>query len=209
MKYGLLVKKLNMIDKKIITSGELKSYCSILKITYLDAIKYLIRYKYLHRIMRGIFYNPSIHERKMGEFDMTYREAIIKALEIKGVKNWYFGLESAIKLNNLTHEFFVVDYILNDTISRTKSLEVFGNKVKFVKVKPKLCKFGMKKTNYMKFSNIEKTILDFIYLFKYRGFEDPLIKSKIIDYVDIASKEKLLSYAKHYNKTVEEFVRTL
>jgi predicted transcriptional regulator of viral defense system len=209
MKYRLLVKKLNMIDKKIITSDELKSYCSILKITYLEAIKYLIRYKYLHRIMRGIFYNPSIHERKISGLDMTYREAIIKALEIKGVNNWYFGLESAIKLNNLTHELFVIDYILNDTIARTKSLDVFGNKIRFVKVKPELCKFGMKKTNYMRFSDIEKTILDFIYLLKYRGFEDPLIKSKIINYIDITSKEKLLSYAKHYNKTVEEFVRKL
>ena len=198
-----------MIDKKIITSDELKSYCAILKITYLDAIKYLIRHKYLHRIMRGIFYNPSIHERKMGGFDMTYREAIIKSLEIKGVKNWYFGLESAIKLNNLSHEFFVVDYILNDTIARTKSLEVFGNKVRFVKIKPELCKFGVKKVNYVKFSDVEKTILDFIYLLKYRGLEDPLIKSKIIDYLDVASKDKLLSYAKKYNKTVEEFVRSL
>lgn len=209
MKYGLLVKKLNLIDKKIITSDELKSYCSLVEVTYLDAIKYLIRYKYLHRIMRGIFYNPSIRERKMNGFDMTYREAIIKALEIKGVKNYYFGLETAIKLNNLTHEFFVVDYILNDSIARTKSLEVFGNKVKFVKIKPELCKFGMKKINYLKFSDVEKTILDFIYLLKYRGYENSLIRSKIIDYVDVASKDKLLSYAKRYNKAVEEFVRSL
>ncbi|MCF7872390.1 hypothetical protein K9L97_05135 [Candidatus Woesearchaeota archaeon] len=209
MKYGLLVKKLNLIDKKIITSDELKSYCSMVGVTYLDAIKYLIRYKYLHRIMRGIFYNPSIRERKMNGFDMTYREAIIKALEIKGVKNWYFGLETAIKLNNLTHEFFVVDYILNDSIARTKSLEVFGNKVRFVKVKSELCNFGMKRINYLKFSDVEKTILDFIYLLKYRGYEAPLIRSKIIDYVDIASKDKLKTYAKKYNKTVEEFVRSL
>jgi predicted transcriptional regulator of viral defense system len=209
MKYGLLVKKLNLIDKNIIVSDDLKSYCSILKMEYLDAIKYLIRHKYLHRIMRGIFYNPSIRERKMGGFDITYREAIVKALEIKGVNDWYFGLETALKLNNLTHEFFVVDYILNDKISRRKSLEVFGNKIKFVKVKPKLCKLGIKKLKYMKFSDVEKTILDFVYLLKYRGFSDAIVKNKIIDYLEFASKEKLLSYSKKYNKKVEEFVRSL
>ena len=209
MSYGLLVKKLNLVKEKIITSSDLKSYCVILKMEYLDAIKYLIRHKYLHRIMRGIFYNPSIRERKMGGFDITYREAIAKALEIKGVKNWYLGLETAIKLNNLTHEFFIIDYIINDKIGRSNSLEVFGNKVKFVKVKSELCRFGIKKLKYVRFSDVEKTILDFVYLLKYRGFSDFLIKNKIIDYLEFSSKEKLLSYSKKYNKKVEEFVRLL
>jgi hypothetical protein len=209
MKYGLLVEKLNSLDEKFITSKDIKSYCSIIKMKYSDAIIYLTRHRHLVVLFKGIFYRPGIVERKNKSYDIGYREAIVKALEIKGVKNWYFGLETAIKLNNLTHEFFVIDYILNDTITRTKSLKVFGNKVKFIKVKPKLCKFGINKFKNLKFSDIEKTVLDMVYLKKYNGYDDVTIKDFIFPYLDYCSKEKLRKYAKRYNKKMESFVDVL
>lgn len=206
MSYPLLIRKLHLEKNKIIKDDLLREYCKLLGMKYNEVITYLINNKYLVRILRGIFYIKSVDERKYDKCNIYYLDAIKKALKIKGVNNWYLGLESAIKRNNLTHEFFVVDYIINDTIFRAKTITVMGHKIKFVKVKSKLCIFGIKKEKFP-YSDIEKTLLDFIYLLKYKGFENSLIKSKIIDYISFASKDKLLSYARSYNKKVEEFVK--
>jgi hypothetical protein len=209
MKYRLLIKKLNIIEDKFITSDEIKKYCSILKIDYPDVIKYLVRHRYLHPIMRGIFYNASLTERKWNSFDINYRDAFIKALEIKGIKNWYFGLETAIKFNNLTHEFFVVDFIINDKIGRAKPLEVFGNKIKMVKLKPGLFRFGIKKSKKFRYSDVEKTVLDMIYLKRYGGLDDSTIADYIKSYLEHCSKEKLKRYARKYNNKMGEFIKSL
>lgn len=207
MSYPLLIRKLHLEKNKIIKDDVLREYCKLLEMDYNKVITYLINNKYLVRILRGIFYIKSADERKYDKCDMYYLDAIKEALKIKGVTHWYLGLESAIKRHNLTHEFFVITYIVNDTIFRAKTIKVMGHKIKFVKVKPKLCTFGINKEKFP-YSDIEKTLLDFIYLMKYKGFEDVLIKSKIIDYVEFASKDKLLSYANFYNKKVEDFVRS-
>ena len=96
MSYKLLIKKLMIDKKKIITREELKEYCKSLKMSYSSVIGYLLRNRYVERILRGIFYVKSIEERKLNKSDMSFYEAIKEALRIKGVKNWYFGLESAI-----------------------------------------------------------------------------------------------------------------
>ena len=198
-----------MVEEKFITSDELKKYCSILKMEYPDAIRYLVRHKYLHTIMKGIFYNPSLSERKFNRFDINYREAIVKALDIKGIKNWYFGLETAIKFHNLTHEFFVIDFIINDTIGRAKPLNIFGNKIKMIKLKPELFRFGIKKSNNLKYSDVEKTILDMIYLKRYSGLDDSTIVNYIMPYIELCSKEKLKVYSRRYNKKIMDFIRLL
>jgi hypothetical protein len=206
MSFPLLIRKLHLEKNKIVKDDLLREYCKLLEMDYHKVITYLVNNKYLIRILRGIFYIKSADERKYDKCDIYYLDALKEALKIKGVDNWYLGLESAIKRNNLTHEFFVVDYILNDTIFRAKTITVMGHKVKFIKLKPELCSFGINEGKFP-YSDVEKTLLDFIYLMKYKGFEDSLIKSKLIDYMSLASKDKLLFYAKHYNKKVEEFVR--
>ena len=95
-------------------------------------VGYLMTNNYIIRILRGIFYVKSIEERKFKNVDMDYLAVIKRTLEIKEVKNWYFGLNTAVKLNNLTHEYFVIDYVLNDIIARPRPIEILGHKIKFI-----------------------------------------------------------------------------
>ena len=87
-----------MIEESYIDSKLLKEYCKELKLDYYTVIRYLLSNRYLYRILRGVFYKPSIEERKLGILRVNHLEAISHALRIKGVKNWYFGLESALKM---------------------------------------------------------------------------------------------------------------
>jgi len=205
MSYKILTKKLYLTEEKIISRDLVRDYCKKLKLDYKIAIIYLLNNRYLYRILRGIFYKPSIEERKLKKIDIDYKEAIAAALKIKGIKNWYFGLETALKLNNYTHEYFTIDFIINDTIYRVKPLEIFGHKIKFSKLKKGLFKFGIK--NHV--SEIEKTVLDIIYLSKYGGFSDKEINNKIVDLIGYCSETKLLEYSENYNKNIVSFVEKL
>jgi len=204
----LLIKKLCLEKKRFITRDELREYCRELSIDYYDTIRYLLSRGYLIRILRGIFYVKSIEERKLKKINISYIEGIVRALEMKGIKNWYFGLDTAIKLNNLTHEYFTTDFIINDKIFRPKPIEILGHKIKFIKISSKLTKFGIIK-KMVPFSDKEKTVLDIIYLSKYNNLNDFEIKNKITDLIKSCSKNKLLSYSKNYKKTVREFIKLL
>lgn len=201
MTLKLIVEKLARDNKKFITSNEIKDYCRKLALDYLTTIKYLLRNKYIARIFRGIFYVYSIEERKLGKSEMNSFEIIKEALKIKGIKNWYFGLETGLKFNNLTHEYFAIDYIINDKIFRAKPIIIMGRKVKFYKLKPKLVFFGIIKKKY-NYSNSEKTLLDLLYLKHYT-------KEEFEEIAEELSKTKLLKYAKNYNKRVINIVKKL
>ncbi len=205
MTYALLVKKLYLDEIKIITSATIKDYCKKLHLNYYSAIGYLIHWKYVHRILKGIFYLPGIEERKSKRIDINYVDAIAKALKIKKVHNWYFGLETALKFNHLTHEFFTTDFIVNDTIFRAKPIMVLGHKIKFIKLKKKLFTFGIIHTKG-NFSDPEKTVLDLIYLSKYAGLTEEEANAKVSDLIKSCSREKLKRYAKNYNQTIQQFI---
>jgi len=147
MTFKLLVKKLQLEEKKnkFLTRVVLKSYCKTLEIDYYSAIRYLLSNKYLVRILRGIFYIKSIEEKKSDRININYLEAIKEALIIKGIKNWYFGMETALKLNTLTHEYFNIDYVISDSLYRSEAFEILGHKIKFLKIKKDLINFGIKK----------------------------------------------------------------
>ncbi len=199
MTLKLIVEKLARDNKKFILSSEIKEYCSKLSLDYLPTIKYLLRNKYVARIFRGIFYAYSIEERKLGKSEVSFWMILKKASEIKGVKNWYFGLETGLKLNNLTHEYFTIEYVINDKIFRAKPITIMGRKVKFYKLSPKMFLFGIIKRD-INYSDSEKTLLDLLYLKHYT-------KEEFEEAAKELSKTKLLKYAKNYNKRVVSIVK--
>jgi len=205
MKYSAIVEKLYFNDKKYVTRAELIEYCKSLKLNYRDTISYLIHNRYVKTILKGVFYTLSADERKHKSIDATYLELIKNALELKGIKNWYFGLESAFKFNNITHEYFSIDYIINDKIFRKEPIEINGRKIKFVKIKSDLFGFGIIKNNLI-YSDLEKTMLDKIYLLSYAGNNYNEIRDNIVEYMENADSKKLLKYSKFYPKTVKKIM---
>ena len=202
---NLLLKKLYLEEKEFITSKELKKHCETLKIDYKKNLKYLLSRNYLVRIFKGIFHLKPIKEVKLGKIRYEPPELVAKGLEIKGVKNWYFGLYTALKLNNMTHEHYTTYYVINDTIFRAKPVNIAGHKFRFLKLKPSLLKSGIK-NNKIKYSDAEKTILDFIYVWNYRSIPEERIIMDLADYSKNLSKKKILRYSKHYPKSVRRTI---
>jgi len=209
MTFRLLIKKLYLYESRYLDSITLKEWCKKLMLEYNKAIIYLTANKYLVRILKGTFYKLSLEERKFKKISISSMEAIMEALKMKHINNWYFGLETAKNLNNLTHEYYATDYVINDTIFRAKPISILGRKVRFIKLKTHLFGFGITEHNGIKVSDNEKTLLDTIYLARYDGFSDEEVKNRISDLAKHCSKKKLLSYAKEYNGSIKSFVEEL
>ena len=124
------------------------------------------------------------------------------------MRNWYFGLHSALKFNNMTHEHFSVEEVINDSLFRANPVNIAGHRFKFVKVSPSLLGFGLRKgDNGLRYSDPEKTVLDFIYIWRYNGVPEEKIISDISDWAKKISKERLRKYAREYPTTVAKTVK--
>lgn len=193
-----------MEKKEFITSEELKEYCKRGNFDYNIVIKSLERSKYLTRIFRGIYYIKTPDEIILGKSKYNHLELVAKGLELKNIKNWYYGLYTALKFNNMTHETFVIDDVINDTIFRQGPMKINNHKFNFTKISEKLLNFGIKKEGKIKYSDPEKTILDFIYLGKQNGKSNRRIISDVMDWSQKISEKKFKKYLKNYPKTIRE-----
>jgi len=210
MTMSLLRRKLWMDRKEFVTAEELKRYCKTMKLNYEMVVRYFGMRAYLVRIFRGVFYVKSLEDLKLGRNKYNHLELVAKGLELKHVKNWYFGLHTALKLNNMTHETFAVEDVVNDKLFRANPIAIAGYKFKFSRLSPSLLGFGIRKAgNGVRYSDPEKTLLDFIYLWRYNGIPEEKIVADVSGWAKGASKEKLMAYAKKYPKTVAEIAARL
>lgn len=209
MKMTDLLKRIHLEDREFLTAKDLRIYCKSRRLSYDDVVKYFEKMGYLLRIFRGIFYVKSPEELKIGRSKYNHLELVAKGLEIKGVKNWYFGLHSALKLNNMTHEHFAIEDVINDSILRPKPMTIAGYKFKFVKISPSLLDFGITKKEDMRYSDPEKTILDFIYIWRYNGIPPEKIIADVSEWAENISNKKFEKYSKKYPKSVERIVERM
>jgi len=205
MKTGLILRKLRLEDRDIVTSEELKEICSNLGIKYETAIRHLVPRGHLIRIFRGVFYVTSPDEALTRIQRHSHLELVSKGLKVKGVENWYFGLYTALKMNNMTHEHHALDYVVNDTIQRSNPIDIAGYKFRFVKVRPRLLGFGVV-GGELRHSDPEKTILDFIYLWKYNSMPDQRIALSVKEWTSNVDDAKMLDYSRYYPKTVAKLL---
>jgi predicted transcriptional regulator of viral defense system len=201
MKTGLILRKLRMEGKEFVTSEDLKELCSHLGIKYESAIRHLVPRGHLVRVFRGVFYVTSPDEALTKRHEYSHLELVSKGLKVKGVVDWYFGLYTALKLNNMTHEHYAIDYVVNNKIQRSKPMNIAGYSFRFVKVKPQLLGFGVV-GGELRHSDPEKTILDFIYLWRYNGVPDQRIALSVKEWTNHVDEEKMKDYGRHYPKTV-------
>lgn len=200
-----VLRKLHLENREFVKADEIKGYCRDFKLDYYNTIRNLTARNYLLRIFKGIFYVRSFEDVKMGGTRYSHLELVSRGMELKGISNWYFGLNTALKLNNATHEHFAVDYVVSDTLFRNKPIDIAGYKFRFVKLKKSLLTFGIKCKKY-RYSDLEKTVLDLIYISNYSSVPKEKIVIDIEEYMGGVSKNKIKKYSRKYPKTVQKIL---
>jgi predicted transcriptional regulator of viral defense system len=208
MSVPLLLKKLRIDEKEFVRNDELKRYCETMGVDYTATVKYLTSHGHLVRVLRGIFYVKTLEEETLGKQRYTPIELVAKGLELKGVENWYYGLYTALKLNNMTHEHFPVDYVVSDSIFRARPINIAGYSFRFMKLSSRLFGFGVRSED-VPYSDPEKTILDFAYVWRYRGMPSERILLDLKEWSKGLSGDRLQGYAKNYPKTVQSLAEAM
>jgi hypothetical protein len=185
-------------NKEFITSEEIKEYCDELFLNYKTSSDYLISRGYLVKILDNIYYVKSIDEMSNHKIHYSLLELVAKGLNVKKVRNWYYGLFTAFNLNDIesTQQDDLL-YIINDQILQYEPIKILGKKFSFLRFKNSLFKFGIIK-NKVRYSDHEKTILDLIYLMEFNHVNENRIVLDISKFLDGISVEKIIDYAQHY-----------
>lgn len=209
---SLFLRKLRIDHKEFVTESELKTYCRSFKLEYSYITRYLMRKGVLIRIFRGIFYLKSTMEIETGVQQYSHLDLVSKGLDLKGIGDWYFGLYTALKINKMTHEYFTLESVLSGELLRVFPMKIAGHKFQFTKIRPKLTRFGIKrmkskiKSTSIKYSDPEKTILDFIYLWRYDGISQRKIQMDIKDWIVEVDTQNIKRYSMRYPKTVQKII---
>lgn len=161
---------------------------------------------YIVRILRGIYYVRSPEERERNYFQWSIHEMVAEALMKKGVTDWYFGLETAMKLNGLTHEYYTVDYVITDSYWANKPIGILDTRYHFLKRSSNYFKFGIIKKKRIRYSDKEKTVLDIAYKVYRNGKGASFALAIITEYEIRLDMKKLMRYLKHYPKRFQKAI---
>lgn len=193
-----VLKKIKQDDKEFVTSEELQIYSKDLYLDYRTISNYLVTRGFLLNILDDIYYVKSEEEILQNKLNYSILELVGKGLDLKNVKNWYFGLYTALNLINIEYEHENdMFYLINDQIIKEKPIKILGKNFRFLTFKNALFNFGII-DNKVKYSDHEKTILDLIYLWQYNHMNESRILINAYKLLDGISEEKILDYSQYY-----------
>ena len=193
-----VLKKIKQDDKEFVTSEELQKYSKDLYLDYRSISNYLVTRGFLLNILDDIYYVKSEEEILHNKLNYSILELVAKSLSLKNVKNWYFGLYTALNLINVEYEHENdMFYLINDQILKEKPTKILGKNFRFLTFKNALFNFGIIK-NKVNYSDHEKTILDLIYLWQYNHMNESRILIEASKLLDGISEEKILEYSQYY-----------
>ncbi len=121
-------KKLIVEGRRIVTSNETMELAAKVGKEGNRSLRYLNEHGYIARILRGVFYVRSADERERGLTERSTFELVAEAIDLKSVKRRCFGMEIALKLNGMTHEYFAIDSVVADSFRTTKVIGILGTK---------------------------------------------------------------------------------
>lgn len=191
--------------RRMVSSGDLRLLCRETGRPYNQTVNYLQRRDYIIRVLRGWFYVKTPEEVKLKILRENTTALIAEALEKKGVK-WYFALESALKLNNMTHEYFTVGKVVTDTHKTPRPIRIVDGKYMFLKWNKKMQGFGILRRGSIRYSDPEKTILDLCYRRLNLKMNPKSIREIFEEYKAQLNRKKVREYLKHYPKRMSKIL---
>jgi predicted transcriptional regulator of viral defense system len=206
MESSLIWKKLNFQNNRIVTSLEIKGLAKEIGNNEERAIAYLQEEGYIVRILRGIFYVRTPDEKMRKGLDRSLFELVGMAIGKKGVKEWYFGLDTALRLNGMTHEYHDITHVLTDSFRTTKPIMIDGSRFSFVRRNKRFFGFGMKEEKNYHYSDPERTILDIAYYAYLHGKNIKEVREPMVDYEVTLDKGRFSEYLRHYPR---RFIKAL
>jgi len=165
-------------------------------------IRHLRREGYLLPLFRGYYYVRSSDEIRLGEERRNPLEVFALAAEAKSIGNWYFGLHTALRLNRMTHESILEEDVISDRMYRIRGIPVGFRKFVIHRWVSEMVSFGLTESGPYRYSDPEKTVLDFAYLDYWRRAKGHAATLTWRDHIEDVDPKRLRRYLCHYPDAV-------
>ncbi len=209
MKASMITKKLLLEGKKIATRDEIMDIARKIGKNEKRSLNYLLEEGYAVRILRGFFYIRSIDERSRNTQAPSIYQLVAMALKKKGVSRWYFALETSLKLNLMTHEYYLTNYVITDSYRTTKVIRIIDHDFLFIKRSGENFDHGLIKKDDIRYSDKTKTMLDLAYR-SYLSTGSFKGSKEIIDDLDrFIHVKRTIEYLSDYPKTFRETMENM
>lgn len=171
-----------------------------------DVATALVRSRRLIPLFKGYYYVRRPED--MGLLPPRHNALELFALgaRAKGIGPWYFGLETALRLNGMTHEDGGVDFVVNARLFRPSAVKVGLRRFVILRWKPEMLAFGGLRDGLLRWSNPEKTLLDLAFHETNRAARGAPRAGLWTEYVGSVDTRKARAYLRHYPPRVAEAV---
>lgn len=171
-----------------------------------NVLRVLRRTGYLLPLFKGYYYVRSPDELKLRFDRLNAFELFALAAEAKSVGHWYFGLDTALALNGLTHEDPPEAIVITDHLYRIRGVRIGNKRFRIHKWSPELTSFGIASKGKVRFSDPAKTVLDLAYLDWHRMNKKRPPPRAWVEHLPKIDKAALRRYSKHYPEPVRLMV---
>jgi len=196
---------LSTFGGKAIHRATLEGVCRKFEADPRYTLNYMSFYGYLVRVVNGVYYVKTLDEFSSKRAVDVHR-IISLGLDALGVE-WYFGLNTALQMNGATHEYSDTVFVVSDKVYRNEEVKVAKSRVRFIKISHRLLGFGVAVSDGLRFSDLEKTLLDMIYLSKYRSMPEGRIAAMVEEYSGGVDRGKVEEYLDAYPLNVGKVAR--
>ena len=195
--------------REIVTSGEVAALARRLGRRPDHALRHLRRTGYLLPLFRGYYYVRGPEELRLGDARHNPLELFAMAADRKGIGAWYYSLYTALRLNGMTHEERRDETVISDSFYRIRGVTIGGKRFVVHKWRPELVSFGLATRGHYRYSDAEKTVLDFAYWDHWRASKGRPMTRVWAEHAASVDKSKLGRYLRHYPPAVSNLVEAV
>ncbi len=149
-------------------------------------------------LFRGFYYVRSPEELRLNTERHDPLELFALAAQAKGIGEWYFGLDTAVRLNGLSHESLREESVIGRSLYRIHGVPIGSRRFIIHKWGPKLFEFGLYRRGAYRVSDPEKTVLDLAYLDFWRSKKGHPARRTWTELIPAIDRFKLRRYLRHY-----------
>jgi hypothetical protein len=171
-----------------------------------NALRHLRREHYLLPLFRGFYYVRTAEEVRLGTERHDALELFALAARAKGIGEWYFGLETALRLHGLTHEDRREETVVSRSFYRIRGVPIGTRRFVVHKWDPALFRFGLVRRGSYRVSDPEKTILDLAYLDHWRERKGHSPTRTWTEHVGSVDARKVRLYLPRYPEELRRIV---
>lgn len=192
--------------RELLTSAELRKMARRIGARPEYALRHLRREGYLLPLFRGFYYVRTPEEVRLHTERHDPLELFVLAARAKGIREWYFGLTTALRLNGLTHEDRREETVVSRSLYRIHGVPIGSRRFVIHKWGPGLFGFGLERRGTYRVSDPEKTVLDLAYLDFWRAKKGHAPSRAWAEHLPSVDARKVCRYLPHYPEAVRRTV---